>query len=87
MGFDPDEGIATMTNLLVQATRQIDEAIGYLGSDDDRATAAADAAIKTARQLQHVYYSESARLLELRDTRERISGRELHRQCERIARS
>ena len=49
-----------MTNLLVQATRQIDEAIGYLGSDDDRATAAADAAIKTARQLQHCYYSETA---------------------------
>ena len=44
MGFVPDEGIATMTKLLVQATRQIDEAIGYLGSDDDRATAAADAA-------------------------------------------
>ena len=86
MGFVPDQGIATMTKLLVQATRQIDEAIGYLGSDDDRATAAADAAIKTARQLQHAYYSESARLLELRDTRERISGRELHRQCERIER-
>ena len=85
MSFVPDEGIATMTNLLVQATRQIDESIGYLGSDDDRATAAADAAIKTARQLQHAYYSESARLLELRHTRERISGRELHRQCERIS--
>ncbi len=85
MGFVPDEGIATMTKLLVQATRQIDEAIGHLGSDDDRATAAADAAIKTARHLQHAYYSESARLLELRDTRERISGRELHRQCERMS--
>ena len=34
MGFVPDEGIATMTKLLVQATRQIDEAIGYLGSDN-----------------------------------------------------
>ena len=85
MGFAPDEGIATMTGLLVQATRQIDEAIGHLGSDEDRATAAADAAIKTARQLQHIYYGESARLLELRDTRQRISGRELHRQCERIS--
>ena len=46
-----------MTNLLVQATRQIDEAIGHLGSDDDRATAAAETAIKTARQLQHIYYT------------------------------
>ena len=64
---------------------QIDEAIGHLGSDDDRATAAADAAIKTARRLQHVYYRDTAKLLELQDTRERISSRELYRRCEQIS--
>jgi uncharacterized protein len=85
MGVVPDAGIATMTKLLVHATRQIDEAIGHLGSDNDRCTAAADAAIKTARELQHVYYTETAKLLELQHTRERISSRELYRQCERIS--
>ena len=85
MGVVPDAGMATMTKLLLDATRQIDGAIGHLGSDDDQATAAADAAIKTARELEHVYYSETAKLLEVRDTRERISRRELSRRCERIS--
>ena len=85
MGVDQDAGIAAMVDLLVRSTRQIDEAIGHLGTDEDRCTAEAEAAIKTARQLQHVYYSETAKLLELRDTHDRISGRELYRQCERIS--
>jgi uncharacterized protein Yka (UPF0111/DUF47 family) len=85
MGVAPDAGIATMTKLLVDATRRIDGAIGHLGSDDDQATAAAEAAIETARQLQHAYYRETAQLLEVRNVRERISRRELARRCERIS--
>ena len=85
MGVAPDAGIAGMAKLLVEATRQVDEAIGHLGSDDDRATAAADAAIKTARRLEHCYYRDTAKLLELEDTRERISRRELYRRCDRIS--
>ena len=48
MGCAPDAGIAEMAELLARATGQIDAAIGHLGTDEDRATAAADAAIKTA---------------------------------------
>ena len=84
MGVGSDRGIAEMVRLLVEAARHIDEAIGNLGADDDRATAAAEAAIKRVRRLEHVYYRDTAKLLELTSTRERIAHRELYRRCERI---
>lgn len=85
MGLSPDAGLAVMANLLLEATRQIDDAIAGLGSDDEAATAAADDAIKTARRLEHVYYAETAKLLEVAGTRERISHRELYRRCDRLS--
>ena len=85
MRVTPDAGISEMAKLLVEAARQVDEAIGHLGSDDDRATAAADAAIKTARRLEHFYYRDTAKLLEVEDRGERIGLRELYRRCDRIS--
>jgi uncharacterized protein len=85
MAVTPDAGIARMAKLLADAARQIDEAIGHLGPDDDRAAAAAEGAIKTARRLEHIYYQETADLLEVEHTRERISRRELYRRCQRIS--
>ncbi len=85
MGVTPDSGIAEMVPFIVEATRQIDDAIGHLGKDDDRATAAADSAIKTARELEHVYYRDTAKLLEVEEMRERIGLRELYRRCDRIS--
>jgi uncharacterized protein Yka (UPF0111/DUF47 family) len=84
MGGGPDPGIAEMASLLLQATREVDEAIGGLGSSDEAATAAANAAIKTIRRMEHIYYRETAKLLEVESTRERISRRELYRRCDRI---
>ena len=60
MDCAPDAGIAEMAGLLGQAARKIDDAIGQLDSDPDRATAAADAAIKAERKLEHVYYQGMA---------------------------
>ena len=51
------------------------------GSDEEGSTAAADAAIKAARRLEHAYYAGMAGLLEVEDMRERISRRELYRRC------
>jgi uncharacterized protein Yka (UPF0111/DUF47 family) len=85
MSVAPDSGMAEMVPFMMKATRQIDDAIGHLGRDDDRATAAADSAIKTARALQHVYYRETAKLLEVEEMRERIGLRELYRNCDRIS--
>jgi uncharacterized protein Yka (UPF0111/DUF47 family) len=80
----PDAGIAEMAELLGESARQIDAAVGHLASDSDRATAAADAAIKAERRLEHVYYQGMAELLEVKDMRERISRRELYRRCSHI---
>ncbi|MEO8092639.1 MAG: DUF47 family protein [bacterium] len=84
MDCAPDATIAEMAGLLGEAARKIDEAIGQLDSEPDRATAAADAAIKAERKLEHVYYQGMAGLLELTDMRERISHRELYRRCAHI---
>ena len=85
MDVSPTPGLAAMATLLLEATRQIDDAIARLGSDDDASTTAADAAIKTARRLEHVYYAETAKLLEVEDMRERISLRELYRRCDLLS--
>ena len=85
MGVVSDPEIAEMAQLLVQATGMIDEAIGHLGANEDRATAAADAAIEKVRLLEHIYYRETAKLLDVRDTRQRITHRELYRRCDRIS--
>ena len=85
MDVSPTAGLAAMAALLLEATRQIDDAIARLGSDDDAGTTAADAAIKTARRLEHVYYAETAKLLEVGDMRERISLRELYRRCDLLS--
>jgi uncharacterized protein Yka (UPF0111/DUF47 family) len=85
MHVAPDAGIAEMVGFMCEATREIDRAIGLLGHDDDEATRAADSAIKSARRLEHVYYRETANLLEEEEMRRRIGLRELYRRCDRIS--
>jgi uncharacterized protein len=85
MHVAPDAGIAEMVGFMCEATGEIDRAIGLLGHDDDEATRAADSAIKSARRLEHVYYRETANLLEEEQMRQRIGLRELYRRCDRIS--
>lgn len=85
MDVSPTPGLAAMATLLLEATRQIDDALARLGSDNDASTTAADAAIKTARRLEHVYYAETAKLLEVEEMRLRISLRELYRRCDLLS--
>jgi uncharacterized protein Yka (UPF0111/DUF47 family) len=80
----PDAGIAAMAEALAQAVRLIDEAIGALDADPDRAVEAADAAIHAERAVERVYYDGMARLLEVEHMRERIARRELYRRCASI---
>jgi hypothetical protein len=84
-GAEADPGLTEMATLLRRALDDIDAAIGGLGSDADGAIAAADAAFRNAREVEHVYYRGTAALIELPDRSERISRRELYRRCERIA--
>ena len=73
-----------MANLICDAMRQIDTAIGRLGGNRDDATIAADGAIATVRQLERAYYDGMAGLLAVDDRTERIARRELYRRCARI---
>ena len=84
MDAAPDERIAQMAGLLAESVRHIDHAIACLGSDGDEATASADAAIWTERQLDRAYYAGMATLLGVEDRPERIARRALYRQCSRV---
>lgn len=84
MGFTPDAQLARMAALLRDAVAEIEKAVGLLDSDGDAASAAADAAIRAERGLEHAYYQGMAELLDVDVRSERISSRELYRRCARI---
>jgi uncharacterized protein len=84
MACAPDAVIAEMARLLGEAVRNIDRALAHLGADQDAATEAADAAIRSERELERTYYRGMAALLEVEDRTERIARRELYRRCVRI---
>jgi uncharacterized protein len=84
MASPPDPVIAEMARLLRDAVLHIDRALGHLGSDDEAATDAADAAIESERKLERTYYGGMAALLDVEDRSERIARRELYRRSERI---
>ena len=80
----PDEGIAEMAGVLARAMRSVDDAIGHLVHDADRATAAADEALAMRKALDAAYYRGMAALLDVDVRTARIGGRELYRRCSRI---
>ena len=80
----PDGVIADMARHLGEAIRDIDRALAHLGSDENAATEAADAAIKAERRLEHAYYNGMGTQLGVADRSERIARRELYRHCARI---
>ncbi len=84
MACSPDARMATMTGLLAEAVRHIDEAIARFDSSSEAAIEAVGRAIKAERRLEHTYYTGMAALLDVKDMRERISRRELYRRCLRI---
>jgi hypothetical protein len=84
MASPPDEGIATMAGLLCDALRLLDDALSKLGTDGDKATASADAAIAAQRELETVYYAGIVGLLGVEDRTDRITRRELYRRSSRI---
>jgi uncharacterized protein len=84
MDCAPDAVIAEMAQLLAEAVGDIDQALAHLGTDEDAATEAADAAIKAERRLERAYYQGMGALLAVDDRSERIARRELYRRCARI---
>jgi uncharacterized protein len=86
MGCAPDAVIGEMAGLLGEAVRDIDQALAHLGSDEDAATEAADAAIRAERKLERSYYRGMGALLGVENRSERIARRELYRNCARVGR-
>lgn len=84
MACEPDEGIAGLASLLVEAMRHVEDAIAHIESDSDAATGAADAALHVERRLERAYYEGMGDLLEESDMRRRIARRELYRRCAQI---
>jgi uncharacterized protein len=90
MGIPPDEAVAAMAALLADGVGHLAMAFERLNparrsKDGLGATDAADAAVKTQRQLERVYRQAASALLEVQDLREVMGRRELYRRVSRIS--
>jgi uncharacterized protein Yka (UPF0111/DUF47 family) len=90
MAVQPDEAVAAMASLLADGVGHLTTAFerlnpGRRSKGGPGATDAADAAVKTQRQLEWVYRHAASALLEVEDLREVMGRRELYRRVSRIS--
>ena len=90
MEIHPDEHVLAMCGLLAEGVRHLADAFAGLGGDDQpgsgrAATEAADAAVKSQRQLERAYRGAMSALLEVDDLREVMGRRELYRRFSRVS--
>lgn len=83
LAMPPDQPICDMAHLTAEGVHDLVEALSNLGHPE-QAIAAADAAIKTQRKIEHVYRKAMSDLLAMDDFREVTGRRELYRRCVRI---
>lgn len=87
MALPPDDHVGQMVQHILEGVRHLDDAFRLLRPDreeDGSKTEAADAAIKTQRQLERVYRHAMSALLDVDDLREVMGRRELYRRFSRI---
>lgn len=84
MELTPDEATHQMVILLAEATQHLADAFARLGEQPGDTTECADAAIKSARRVEHVYRSAMSALLQVDDLREVMGRREGYRRLSRI---
>lgn len=87
MALAPDAHVVAMASCILEGVRHLEDAFSLLRPDDGQdgsKTAAADAAVKSQRQLERVYRSAMSALLEVDDLREVMGRRELYRRFARI---
>lgn len=91
MDLVADEHVLAMCSLLAEGVRHLSDAFAGLEPDDRpnggprAATNAADAAVKSQRQLERVYRGAMSALLEVDDLREVMGRRELYRRLSRVS--
>ncbi|UGS36980.1 DUF47 domain-containing protein [Capillimicrobium parvum] len=84
MGSSPDDAMAAMARQLADGARQLEAAFARLRPEEaDAATTAADAAVKSARNLEHTYRAAMSALIELEDLHVVTARRELYRRFAR----
>lgn len=85
MGTGPDAAMADMARELAEGVRHLEEAIAAIAQADrsERATAAADAAVKSQRRLERAYRGGMSSLIDQGDLREVAARRELYRRLAR----
>ena len=82
----PDEPMATMAGELAEGTRKLAEALAAVDSGRlEEETAAADAAVKSQRRVEHTYREAMSALLLSDDLDEVTARRELYRRMVRIS--
>jgi len=84
MALAPDAAVSEMARLLADGVRHLSESVSALDGRDDGATEAADAAVRTQRNLERVYRKAMSSLLEETDLREVMGRRELYRRFSRL---
>ncbi len=84
MELGPDTATHEMAVLLADATQHLADAFARLGDQAGDTTVCADAAIKSARGVEHVYRSAMSALLAIDDLREVMGRREVYRRLSRI---
>ena len=86
MRTDPDPPMAEMSERLAEGVRHLADAFEALeGGEEQRATDAADAAVKSQRRLERTYRTARSALIDLEDTRQVASRRELYRRLSRTS--
>jgi uncharacterized protein len=84
MAMHGDPHLAAMAATIHRGTLSLAEAVPALKSDRAAATAAAEAAVHSQRDLERAYRPAMAELLETDDLREVLGRRELYRRLARI---
>jgi uncharacterized protein len=87
IALPPDEASAGMAVELSRGVNHLAEAFEHLADHDGGATDAADAAVKSDRNLEHLYRKAMSALLDEKDYREVIGRREIYRRFARVGES
>lgn len=90
MAIGPDEHMLAMCSLLAEGIRHLADAFARLRrprrrAEGERPTDAADAAVRSQRNLERVYRTAMSALLEVDDLRQVVGRRELYRRFSRMS--
>lgn len=88
MAFPPDRATAEMAVLLAAGVGHLENAFKYLGGNGKSTfpgTEAADAAVRSQRDLERVYRQAASDLLEITDIRDVVARREFYRRISAIS--